>query len=254
MTQRDLALLASIHDFGGVLTTVQISTLHWPPDVGRRLAGWGVPHEHIAAWLERHSPAYLAEKHEQLKWGLHINRMREKTEYNKADLKLVKWISELEPLLQEELRSWLDGMAGLETDVWLTLAVEENRKPPHAFTIRHRLPSQEVSSACKTRLRYLTKKGLIELHEQATRLSEGRAQACWFLTREGRNVLAQARSVKAVTLDWKRPGAYGTLHLAHRLRSTTSALRWSWPVARKGIASGAGWTTTSSSGCWTRRR
>ena len=53
--------------------------------------------------------------------------------------------------------------------------------------------------------------------EQATRLSEGRAQACWFLTREGRNVLANGRGVKAVTLDWKRPGAYGTLHLAHRL-------------------------------------
>ena len=110
LTQRDLALLASIHDFGGVLTTVQISTLHWPPDVGRRLAGWGVPNERIAAWLERYPPAYLAEKHEQLKWGLRINRMREKAEYNKADLKLVEWISKLEPLLQEELRP--DGVEG----------------------------------------------------------------------------------------------------------------------------------------------
>ena len=41
-------LLAAIHDFGGVLTTIQVSTLLWPPDVGRRLAGWGTSGEQIA--------------------------------------------------------------------------------------------------------------------------------------------------------------------------------------------------------------
>ena len=52
LTQRDLNLLAAIYDFGGVLTTVQLSTLLWPPDVGRRLAGWGADSQQIAAWLE----------------------------------------------------------------------------------------------------------------------------------------------------------------------------------------------------------
>ena len=217
LTQRDLTLLSSILEFGGVLTTIQLSTLLWPPDVGRRLAGLGVSGAQIAAWIDAYPPAYLTDKREQMKWGLRVNRVRDKMNRNKADIKLVEWISGLEPLLQEELRIWLDELAAVDTAAWLTTAVTEDRQPPHAFTLRYRQPSDDVSSACKTRLRYLAGQGLIELQEQATRLAAGRAQACWFLTREGRNVLARTRGIKANTLDWKRPGAYGTLHLAHRL-------------------------------------
>ncbi len=217
LTHRGLQLLTAIHNFGNVLTTLQFSTLFWPPDVGRRLAGWGVPGDQIAAWLADYPAAYLVQKVEQLKWGLRVNRVREKVKRSKADGKLIEWIAGLEPLLQEELWYWLDGLASAGVQLWLTQAVLEDRPVPHAFTIRPRLPSEAVSSACKHRLRYLAGIDLIELHEQPTRLSEGRAQSCWFLTREGRNVLARARGVKPDTLDWKRRGAYGAHFLAHRL-------------------------------------
>ena len=85
--------------------------------------------------------------------------MREKAKYSKTDLKLVEWISRLKPLFQEELRNWLDYMAGMEAELWLTVAIEEDRQPPHPFTVRHRLPSEAVSSACKQRLRYLADHG-----------------------------------------------------------------------------------------------
>ena len=111
LTQRDLDLLASIHDFGGVLTTVQISTLHWPPDVMRRLASWQVPASTITEWTANYEPGYLAAKVEQLKWGQRVNRVRGKDKRSKADQKLVEWIAGLEPLVQEELRVWLDQLA-----------------------------------------------------------------------------------------------------------------------------------------------
>ena len=154
-----------------------------------------------------------------MKWGLKVNRVREKLNRNKADLKLVEWITALEPMPQEELRIWLDSLPDMKEQVplWLAQSITQDGQAPYAFTIRHRLPSDEVSSACKNRLRYLSKQRLILYHEQPTRLSEGRAQACWFLTREGRNVVARARDVLPTSLDWKRVGAYGTLHLAHRL-------------------------------------
>src|SRR5690606_21561682 len=118
LTQRDLNLLATLHDFGGVLTTVQLSTLHWPPDVGRRLASWQVPAVCVAEWLALYPPAYLVAKVEQLKWGQRVNRVREKTKRSKADLKLVEWIAGHTPLIQEELRIWLDTMASMSWAEW----------------------------------------------------------------------------------------------------------------------------------------
>ena len=65
-------------------------------------------------------------------------------------------------------------------------------------------------------------------------MSEGRAQACWFLTRQGRTVLAKARGVHPNTLDWKRAGAYGTLHLAHRLALNDFRIAVHLACARRG--------------------
>ena len=41
--------------------------------------------------------------------------------------------------------------------------------------------------------------------------------AVWFLTRMGRNLLAQVRGVRPNQLDWKPVGSYGHYHLTHRL-------------------------------------
>lgn len=217
MTQRDLLVLCAIYNYGGVLTTVQLAALFWPPNLMRRLAGWGSNSQQIQEWLEQHAPAYLDQKIEMLKWGQRINRLRQSQQSRNADPKLLAWLHELNAYLADDLVLWLDGLAAITPEVWLAQAIEKNGQPPEAFALRPRFPSDFSSSANKSRLKFLVDIGLLEPYEQSVKLSEGRAQTAYFLTRTGFNLVAEAKGVNPKELDFKAAGAYGLLHLNHRL-------------------------------------
>jgi len=217
LVPRDLQVLTAIHEYGGCLTTVQIAMLFWPPDLRRRLAMWGSPQPHIEAWLATYPPAFLLTIVDALIWGQKINRLRQSQQVCKAEAKLVAWLHSLDPRLAEDLVPWLDSLAAVAQEVWLAQAIEQQRQPPQAFFRRPRFPSDSVSSACKSRLQALVAKGLLEPQEQPVKLSEGRAQTVYFLTRKGFTLVAEAKGMNPKALDYKAAGAYGPLHLAHRL-------------------------------------
>lgn len=217
LRQRDLHILSAIQDSGGVLTTVQIAHRFWPLDLRRRLTGWAGKSQRIQTWLDQYSPAFLDEKIEMLRWGQKLNCLRQSQRVRKGDQKLVAWLHGLDARVAQELWQWLDSLTTVAQEMRLTQVIEQNGQPPIAFRQRPRFPSDSVSSACKTRLKYLVDAGFLEPYEQALRLSEGRAQISYFLTRKGFNLVAEAKRVKPKELDFKSAGAYGTLHLTHRL-------------------------------------
>ena len=216
LTERDLKLMEDIHDFGGVLNTIQISLLHFPPDLRKRLTSWGIPKAESAAWMEQYDLGYLNQKIEELRWGVKVDKALKKAKPSKAERKLLEWLTELTADQRQELDAWLAQITAVKPHAWLAQAVPQDTPAPEAFTIRHRFSSEIVSSACKKRLRYLADEGLIQEDEQATRLSDGRQAYLWWLTRKGRQALADYRHVKPSSLDWKQPGSYGLLHIEHR--------------------------------------
>ena len=234
LVQRDLDLLTAIHDFGGVLTTIQIACLFWGPDLGRRLRGLGIAEPTIQRWLQRYPAGALYEQIELYKWLQALNRLRQFQRLSNAQQKQITWLEGLRPNARAELVTWLDQQLSRNPDTWLTIAIEQKRRLPEAFRQRPQFPSDFVSSACKTRLRYLAQTGLLQPHEQAIRLSEGRAQTCYFLTRKGFNLVAQAKGVDPKTLDFKAAGAYGSLHLSHRLAINHFRIAMQLHVAHKG--------------------
>ncbi len=81
LTARDITVLATIYEYGGVLTTVQLATLFWPPDVRRRLLRWGVSDGEAAQWLDRFGVHSVYDALTQLKWGLMVNGLRGRDRY-----------------------------------------------------------------------------------------------------------------------------------------------------------------------------
>lgn len=91
LTQRDIDLLNTIHDWGGTLTTLQIALWGWPPNIKRRLTTWRISSAQAEIWLATHPPGYLYDKAEQLRWGLMLLRIEAKTKPSKADMRWVNW-------------------------------------------------------------------------------------------------------------------------------------------------------------------
>lgn len=235
LVRRDLQVLNAIDECGGTLTTVQIAIRFWPPDLRRRLAGWGSEASQIQRWLDTISPAFLLQTVDALIWGQQINRLRQSQRVRKADQKLVAWLHGLEASLADELVQWLDSLAAIAPDVWLAHTIAQQQPPPKAFGLRLRFPSDFVSSACKKRLQYLVQVGLLEPQEQPVKLSEGRAQTTYFLTRKGVALVAEAKGVKPKDMDFKAANAYGPLHLAHRVLINDFRLALTLQSERKGF-------------------
>ena len=234
LVQRDLDLLTAIHDFGGVLTTLQLACLFWGPDLNRRLRGLGIAQPTIEHWTQMYAAGHLYEKLELFKWLHRLNRLRQSQRISHADQKLIAWLEEVAPAARAELVQWLDQQMATGPDSWLKEVIAQDQRPPQAFLARPQLPSDFVSSACKTRLQYCVKAGLLQPHEQAIRRAEGRAQTCFFLKRKGFNLVAQAKGVDPKTLDFKTAGAYGILHLNHRLAINDFRIALQLHAARKG--------------------
>ena len=236
-TQRDLEILSAIHAYGGVLTTVQLACLFWPPDLRRRLHQWEITNAQIQDWLARYPQEYLYEKMQALKWLQKIERVLTREWLNKADQRRREWLNTLKQAQPEafaELMQAIDSMNARSPGGRLIHTVRENVPPPNAFALRSQQPSDFISSACTQRLRMLQKAGAIAAYEQPTRLSEGRGQTCWFLSKKGRNLIAQMRGVSAGEVEWKRPGSYGQLHLAHRLAINDFRIAMHLACVRKG--------------------
>ena len=220
LTPRDIELLRSIYDWGGVMTTGQVSQKHWPPDMRRRLHGYGLMEHEIEAVIATYSASHINQELELHKWLKAVQRLKDTTRSSKPDEKLREYLYNLNqrsPHLFAEVESAIAEVEQIGQSTWLKRRLQEGKPRPCAFVDRPLLPSDFVSSACKSRLKALADSGLIEPYEQPTRLSEGRAQACWFLTKRGCRLLADLMHTTVKDMDFKPAGAYGTYHLSHRL-------------------------------------
>lgn len=236
-TQRDLEILSAIHAYGGVLTTVQLAYLFWPPALARRLRQWGITDEQSQDWVTRYTPGYLYEKMQVLKWLHKIGRVLTREQRNKVVQREQEWLNMLkqeQPHAFAELLQSIEALGARGPVGWLTHAVCKNVPSPEAFALRSQQPSDFVSSACTQRLRMLQKAGVIAPYEQPTRLSEGRGQTCWFLSKKGRNLIAQMKGVSPSDVEWKRSGSYGQLHLTHRLAINDFRIAMHLACTRKG--------------------
>lgn len=219
LTGRDLEIIARIYESGGVLTTVQLAVLFWAPDLERRLAHLELSQAEIAALLGEHAKGDINQLVELVKWLGRINRMKADG-VGKDEIRLAEYLAhvhKLDPAGFHQIQALCSQVATVPTATWLKESLSNKQPLPEVFANRPQFPSDFVSSACKSRLKALSNFGVIEPVEQPTKLSEGRAQSCWFLTRRGRKLLAELRQIRPTELDWKPAGAYGMLHLGHRL-------------------------------------
>jgi hypothetical protein len=232
-TRRDLDVLLAIYAFGGVLTTVQLALLFWPPDLERRLAAMGTDEATRRRWLASHSPAKLSRALELAKWLANVARVL-KGAGTKTDERLAAYVTQQNSEVIAQLVVATQALAAMPATLWMEQQLGDSVAEPTAFDRRPRQPSDFVSSACKARLRALADAGVIEPYEQATRLAEGRAQNCWFLTKSGRNLVAQLLTMPERALDFRPAGAYGTLHLGHRLALNDVRIAMELASAHKG--------------------
>ncbi|MCP4409825.1 MAG: hypothetical protein GY807_19185, partial [Gammaproteobacteria bacterium] len=68
ITPRILAMFDTIQSFGGVLSTVQLAMLFWPPSISRKLQYWTLGPDQVQTLFEHHSAAELDERVECLKF------------------------------------------------------------------------------------------------------------------------------------------------------------------------------------------
>ncbi len=137
----------------------------------------------------------------------------------KLDKKMAVFWSELaekQPQARAQIESMIAQIKGMRASEWLSFVLSRQVRIPSVFYERPLLPALQIS-ACKQRLIVLRSKGLLHPIEQPTRLSEGRAQYCWTLTRNGRQLVAQMRGMPVSQLQSQRAQSYGLLHLSHRI-------------------------------------
>jgi hypothetical protein len=199
LTRRDLALMIALESFGGVLTTVQIALLFWALSLANKLKWWRLEKEIIEKLVAVFPAKYLDQYIELGKWLLRIRKD--------------------DPALFGALDLSLQRIAEVEPKVWLLQAIQESIELPEAFLSMPRLPSQWVSRACTSRLRFLLDLGLIDAHEQPSRLRDGRAQLLWYLSKQGRDWVAQLRNVEPKEVDWKPAGSFNPAFLNHRIKT-----------------------------------
>jgi hypothetical protein len=90
----------------------------------------------------------------------------------------------------------------------------------HKVLTTHQITSLHFRSLrrCQHRMRGLKEMGLVSSFQVARGFGEGRAPACWHLTKEGLVEIADAKNVRTSDLPWVPDSRYRTnLVLAHRL-------------------------------------
>ncbi|MCB0169708.1 MAG: replication-relaxation family protein [Anaerolineae bacterium] len=221
LSTRDVAVLDTIQSFGGVMSTTQISIRHWPPDMKAKLRYWKLNWTEIL-WITQQFPAtYLDQCLELLKFIRKIRRLqanpnRMTADYNRLRDYLLD-VNQRDPAGFKELERLADQLAQMSLRDWLMKTIETNGPFPIAFINRPTIPSEYISSACLKRLRLLYDLKWLDKDEMIISSDQGRGQTLWYLSRQTRSYLASLRGVSVKALPWKQVGAYGHLHMNHRL-------------------------------------
>lgn len=237
LSETDWFCLEQISDYGGMLPTYLAALLCWGKNVGDMLYYWLQDKALKQRWLQTHSEHYLWEKVEGLKFLRRVRQVWMLTTISRVnDMQWWQWLEQLHaetPELWNELQQSVQGLheliqAELANDasaatqsgrqwerqaakVWLVRAVEQNATLPTAFYRRPQHQHEIVSSWAWSRLQYLMDAELTEPYQPPRTL--GKAQTCWYLTRRGRNLLANRRGVSVKEVNWKPVGSYATTRL-----------------------------------------
>lgn len=196
LTNRHIALLDTLRSYG-VLSTLQIAMLFFPPDLERRLAYHGIAKADIEMLKLQYSPNQLHEAIEFSKWFTALQQVQPAT-VNRLD-SVGQSIRSLHP-----------------TDLFLNI-LKSQQTLPEAYLQRRRLASDFISASCKKQLRDLFDAGYIDAEEQPTRLHEGRKPTLWYLGKKGAQFLAQWHGLTTQQIRRKKVGSYSPALLQHRL-------------------------------------
>lgn len=217
LTERDDQMLDALQSFG-ILTTLQLAMLFFPPDLERRLAWWNLNDEQIAKVRTQYSAGRLYERMELGKWLL--GNVQKAGQAHQLDITWQRMIQMEHSLCLHEL---------LQCDLPL----------PFPFVNRTQMPSDFISSACKQRLRYLFDAGYLDAEEQPTRLREGRKPTLWALSKKGAQHLAQLRGLSLRDIGWRSIRSYAPALQQHRLDNNDirisfvlAAERHGWQIRR----------------------
>ncbi len=120
-------------------------------------------------------------------------------------------------LLLRKLRQALRPVERQTGAAWLHRVFSRQRELLAAYWLRPMTPSEIVSTDCLAILKDLMDQGVIEPYEQATRLSRGSAQTCWYLTKQWRNGEARRLKVRYRDIAWRKAGSYDDSQLNHKL-------------------------------------
>jgi Replication-relaxation len=117
-------------------------------------------------------------------------------------------------------------MVGAERNVSRARAIDErdvqvlHHLLEHKILTTHQIASLHFRSLrrCQYRMRELKDLGLVSSFQVGRGFGEGRAPACWYLTKPGLVEIAEARDVRVSDLPWVPDSSYRTnVVLAHRL-------------------------------------
>ena len=241
LTERDLGILLAIADYGGVLTTLQLNLLFWPPDLAKRLAYWQLGPSQVQTFLTRYEPAHLDRYLNLLKFLLRVRQLLTDARTQGQYKTLWTWLMTRHtqtPADFDELQGLIAGLpvsqSRQDLGGWLAQTIIQGPTLPALFTQRPRFPGDFISSACVGRLRLLRQAGYLEGEEQALKPSEGKRPLCWYLSKQGRDEVAKYRQIPVREVHWRPLGSY-TATLTHRLALNDIRLSLALAARRKGV-------------------
>ncbi|MEM7031780.1 MAG: replication-relaxation family protein [Chloroflexota bacterium] len=196
-TDRDVQMMKAIVDHDGFLSTVQLATLFFQPDLVRQLRWFGLDQTQVNQLLSSFEPSYLSERIALAKWLLKIYKQDHSS------------FTTLDPALQQ--------IAVVDPATWLIQAIYQAYQPPDTFLARPVFASDFVSTACRKRLRLLYDGGLLERRDQAVKLSEGSQPLLWFITKHSRKLLARLQDRSVGQITFKSPDDIKDISIPHRL-------------------------------------
>jgi hypothetical protein len=205
LSERHIAVLATIAQHGGgPVSTAQLAALHWPPDLAKMLAWWGLDPLTVQTLMREYPAAYLGQR-----------------------VELGKFLYKLQATAPQELtrlHPFCQQVQTMPQGDWLQHAITREFEVPEIFTNEIRHPSAFVSSAAKEGLRYLADAQLITADEMPVRRRSGSGQYLWYLTAKGRRQLAEEQGLEVKQVAYRRPEALSDFKIIHHLQCVDLAI------------------------------